>query len=114
MIEAKVERVFVEKFKNALKPFGVQVVGTWDVSILNECVEATPKAEEEAGTSGVLVVKIQPRQYATPTVPDATLNGAISLSIRADVDWSGKTYLDVCDIVVKEMEKLQQCYHSTH
>ena len=39
-------------------------------------------------------MKIQPRQYATPTVPDMTLNGALSLSVRGEIDFDGKIYLE--------------------
>lgn len=72
------------------------------------------KSEEDAGTDGVLVVKISPRQYATPTVPTTTLQGAISLSVRGDVDFNGSTYIDVVSRIMGEMEKLQKCYCRTH
>lgn len=59
-------------------------------------------------------MKIFPREYATPTVPTCTIRGSISLSLRADVDFSGNTYLDVCEAIMNEMERLQKCAHQTH
>lgn len=109
MIESKLESIFVGKLKKRLENKNIQVVGTWDVTSFNDV-----KSEEDAGTTGVLVVKISPRQYATPTVPTTTIQGAISLSVRGDVDFNGSIYLDVVSTILSEMEKLQKCYCSTH
>ncbi len=111
LIEAEIEKIFVEKFQKALERYNIQVVGSWDIKRLTD---ENVKGEEEANVNGVLAVKISPRQYATPTVPDTTINGAISLSVRADVDWSGEMYLGVVAEIMTELEKLQECYCSTH
>ena len=109
MIESKLEKLFVDKFKAVCNDYGLQIIGTLQPTTFGEL-----KAEEEKGSSGVLVVKIFPREYATPTVPTCTIRGSISLSLRADVDFSGNTYLDVCEAIMNEMERLQKCAHQTH
>jgi len=109
MIESKIETIFVKRLKCRLEKLNIQVVGTWDVGSLTE-----NKGEEDAGATGVLVVKIQPRQYATPTVPNMTLNGALSLSVRGEIDFDGKIYLEAVKQILDEMEMLQKCYHDTH
>lgn len=111
LLEAEIEKIFVGRFKKMLEPFNIQVAGSWDVKNLTD---GQSKGEEEPDVNGVLVVKISPRQYATPTVPDCTINGALSLSVRGDVDWTGETYLGVVAEIMTELEKLQECYCSTH
>lgn len=109
MIEAKLEKIFVERLKAELDGMGIQVCGTWDVASLDDV-----KAEEDEDAVGVLVVKTSPRQYRTPTVPDATINGGISLTVRGDVDYNGQVYLNAVQKIMREMERLQKCWHDAH
>ena len=108
MIEATLERLFVKRFEKVLEGLGVQVVGT-----LQPAMQDMVKGEEEGGM-GVLVVKVQPRSYDTPTIPTCRINCALSLSLRADLDYNGKTYFDVCSMLVNEMERLQKCLSDVH
>lgn len=109
MIECELEKLFVDKFKEVCKDFNLQIIGTLQTTTFEQL-----KAEEENGSSGVLVVKIFPREYATPTVPTCTIRGSISLSLRADIDFNGKTYLQVCSAIMDEMERLQKCACQVH
>lgn len=108
MIEQKVEKLVVERFERlfAEKNFDIQVIGSMQPSTVE-------KAEEDGGT-GVLAVKVQPREYETPTVPTCRLNGVLSLQVRADADFGGGTFLDVCDVVMDELEDLQKCLYDVH
>lgn len=99
MIEANIEKRVVEKFKELLETNhinGVQVVGSYDISEI--------KATQEAGMTSYLTVKTDPRSYGSPTLPETTLDIGFTLVVRADVDYNGKTYLDLCDILMKQME----------
>lgn len=105
MIEQKIEKIMVERFDKMLKEYGVGVYGTLQPSFL--------KASEGLDT-GVLVVKVSPREYDTPMVPSCKLNCTLSLSLRADIDFSGKSYLEITDMVVEELEKFQKCLNDVH
>lgn len=99
MIEADIEKRVVEKFKELFAANGidnVQVSGSFDISDI--------KATQEAGKTSYLVVKVDPRSYGSPTLPETTLDIGFNLIVRADVDFNGKTYLDLCDILMTQME----------
>lgn len=65
----------------------------------------------EDGTKiGAVVVKVFPRSYDTPTVADGQFNVQISLTMRADVDITGKGYLDVTDVISSITHKWQKSY----
>ncbi len=64
--------------------------------------------------NGILVVKVRPREYDSPMIPTCKFNCALSLSLRADYDYNGHTYLDVCELIMDEMERLQKCLDDVH
>lgn len=105
MIEQKIEKIMVERFEKIVGKYGVGVYGTLQQSFL--------KASEGLDT-GVLVVKVSPREYDTPMVPSCRLNCTLSLSLRADIDFSGKNYLEITDMLVEELEKFQKCLEDVH
>lgn len=107
MIEQKVEKKLVERFTELLSGFDIQIYGTLQPSIFL-------KGEQEQDMAGTLVVKVSPREYETPTVPTCQLSCAVALDLRADIDYSGRTYLEVCDIILGELEQLQKCLADVH
>lgn len=107
MTEQKIEKLMVERFEEILEGTGIQVIGTLQPTLLE-------KAEEESSKMGVVVVKVSPREYETPTVPTCRMNCAISVSLRADKDFNGRTYLEVCDTIINELERFQKCLHDVH
>ena len=109
MIEADIEKRVVEKFKELFTENGidnVQVSGSFDISDI--------KATQESGKTSYLVVKVDPRSYGSPTLPETTLDIGFNLIVRADVDFNGKTYLDLCDILMTQMEIWQKCMNEAH
>ena len=62
----------------------------------------------------VVVVKISPRAYQTPTTPICQIEGTVSLVVKADVDFNGHTYLDVCDSLMTQFEIWQKCLEDAH
>lgn len=105
MIEQKIEKIMVDRFAQMVEKFGVKVYGTLQSSFL--------KGSEGADT-GVLVLKVSPREYETPTVPACKLNCTLTLSLRADIDFQGKDYLEITDMIVEELEKFQKCLCDVH
>lgn len=43
--------------------------------------------------AGILTVKVYPRQYETPTIPDGSMQVDVGLVSRTDVDWQGTGWL---------------------
>jgi len=109
MIEAKIEKAFVDRLKKVLEQYNIQVVGTLQPTLFDEV-----KAEETKGAVGILAVKVSPREYATSTIPTCQIRGGLSLNLRADVDYSGKNYIEVCDIIMNQMERFQKCLPEVH
>lgn len=82
MTEQKIERIVIEQLSAALEGAGVrgvQAIGAWQAEDGDGL-----KAFESGRASGVLGVKASPRQYETPTVPDAAIQVDVSLTVRAD------------------------------
>ena len=108
MIEQKLEKVMVDRLEELLDGYSIQVCGTLQPSMFDV------KGEEEDGKKGVLVVKFSPREYTSPMTPECQLNCALSFTLRADVDYNGKNYLEVCDLIMNELEKFQKCLYDVH
>lgn len=70
MLEKDLEQKVIDKIESAFETGeidGMQVVGAW------QTVDAGYlKAHEDIG-EGIVTVKVYPRQYATPTIADASL-----------------------------------------
>ena len=97
MTEQQVERRIMDKIAAALDAAavtGVRVFGAWQVADAGEA-----KAVEKPGWRGLLSVKVAPREYATPTVPHATLDVSVALDMRAESDARGATRLAAAEAV---------------
>lgn len=103
MIEYEIEKNIVEEMQKNLDKYKVQVIGTWSI----------PKIEE-SDKEGVLVIKVSPRNYETPTTPYMTLDCMLSLTIRADIDVEATNYLNASSAIIDVLEKYQKCECSTH
>lgn len=108
LIEQQIEKQAVQKIEAILSQgnFGsFQVYGT----LQPETLKAV-----EGDADIVVVVKIQPRAYQTATTPICQIEGTVSLVVRADVDYNGHTYLDVCDSMMTQFETWQKCLDDAH
>lgn len=108
MIEADLEKIIIDNFKNVLKDYDTQIYGTWQTT------DVENKSEEEDGVESVLTVKALPRSYDTPTVPYASMSFQIALVVRSDVDFNGKDYIGITDLVSTKMQEWQKSYGAYH
>ena len=110
MTEQKIEKIVIDKFKSAFEEHDmndVQLVGTWQVA-----EEGSIKAFEDKAATGILAVKVYPRTYETPTIPDGQFQVDISLIVRADMDTTGQGYLAMTQIVSDILHSWQKSYAS--
>ena len=108
MTEQKIEKIVIDKISTALETAeisGIQFLGAWQ-----SVDDGDVKALEDGTKIGAVVVKVFPRSYDTPTVADGQFNVQISLTMRADVDITGKGYLDVTDVISSITHKWQKSY----
>ena len=104
MIEADLEKIIINNFKNVLKDYDTQIYGTWQATDIEN------KSEEENGVESVLTVKALPRSYDTPTIPYASMSFQIALVVRSDVDFNGKDYIGITELVSMKMQEWQKSY----
>lgn len=93
MIEQSIEARVLAKIQDSLSALGidnVRLVGQL------EAVEGV-KGLEDADDQIIIVAKSSPRSYSTPTIPTCTINVDVNALVRADIDYSGRNYLDVTD-----------------
>lgn len=68
MTEQKIEKIVIDKLKDAFASAnadGVQFVGVWQAA-----EDGNVKALEDGTSTSILAVKVYPRTYETPTIPD--------------------------------------------
>ena len=97
MTEQLVEKRIMEQIETALTLSGVEgvkVYGAWQPADAGAV-----KAVETADALGLVSVKVSPREYATPTVPHATLATTVAFSMRAEADPTGAKRLAVADAI---------------
>ena len=108
MTEQKIEKIILDKFEAAFQTAGIdniQLIGAWQPSS-----DGDIKALEEGTKTGVLGVKVYPRTYETPTIPDGTFQVDISLTVRAEVDSTGQDYLKITEVVSNVLHAWQKAY----
>lgn len=91
MIEKELEEGIISRFECALSASGIeriQVTGTWQPSS-----DGAVKGLEDGTSSGIVAVKVLPRQYETPTIPDGSVQVEVQLIMRSDSDPTGTAYL---------------------
>lgn len=108
MTEQKIEKIVIDKFESALSAVGgemLQFIGAWQPA-----EEGEVKALEDGTKLGAVAVKVLPRIYDTPTIPDGQIQVQVSLTMRADVDVNGKSYLDVTEALQSVTHRWQKSY----
>ena len=108
MTEQKIEKIVLDKFDAAFQEAGInniQLIGAWQPA-----QDGDLKAIEEGTKTGMLGVKVYPRTYDTPTIPDGVFNVDISLTIRAEVDNKGVDYLATTELVSNILHAWQKSY----
>lgn len=103
MTEQKIEKKVIEKFGKIFLQ-NIQIIGSWDTPVL------ISKGEELKSTDGILFIKVNPRLYRTPTVPDAEITVELTLSVRCENDVKGLKYLSLCEQLVRPLQRWQQTY----
>ena len=84
---------------------GIQLIGAWQST-----TDEQLKAYEDGRAIGVLGVKVYPRQYETPTIPDGSMQVDVSLTIRAEVDTKGMTWLSATEAIQSTLQTWQRSY----
>lgn len=108
MTEQKIEKIVIDKFKTAFETANIndiQLIGVW-----SSVSDGELKSFEEAQSTGILGVKVYPRTYETPTIPDGTFQIDIALTIRAEVDSTGKDYFAATQVVSDVLHAWQKSY----
>ena len=83
----------------------IRIVGNWQPS-----QEGMIKGLEDGSDVGIVTVKVMPRQYETPTIPDGSMQVEVTLVMRSDADPTGQSYLTVTDVVQSVMHEWQKCF----
>ena len=87
----------------------VQVTGTWQPSS-----DGAVKGLEDGSSVGVVAVKVLPRQYETPTIPDGSVQVEVQLVMRSDSDPTGKDYLQTTETIQGAMQLWQRDFGLYH
>lgn len=103
MLEQNIETIIKTEISTALTENHINTIkifGCWDVD--------SDKCTEEKEYDGMLYVKAHPPYYDTPTIPDGIIQVDLALTIRADIDINGATYMDISDIISRTLYNWQK------
>ena len=109
IIEQEIEKRIVEAIGRALDGngiHGIQVTGSLQTGLI--------KAVEDGECSGLIVVKVKPRSYQTPTTPECQIPVSVVFTSRADVDYDGKSYIGVSGVLLDIFTQWQRCLDDVH
>lgn len=109
MIEKDIEEKIIETLKTLVGDDTIQYLGGWSTG-----GEYELKDEEEDEKVGYITVKVSPRFYEMPTIPQCTINIKVGMVVRSDIDYNGKTYLDLVECLMGKFEKWQKCLSDAH
>ena len=59
-----------------------------------------------------MTVKVFPRQYATPTIADASLQIEVNLIVRSDIDVDGRGFIEIVEVLAALFQKWQHNYEN--
>lgn len=104
MTEQKIEQKIITRLTTELSQYNIQIIGSW------QATAGTLKSVQTDTSNGTLIVKVLPRSYQTPTVPDANIVVELALTVRADLDKDGCNYLSITDKLVTPLQRWQQNY----
>lgn len=108
MTEKKIEDILIEKIKTAIDDDSIQIIGSWTT------LDNIRKAVEDGEKSGYISVKTYPRAYESYTNPECTINVELTVNIRADIDYDGKTYLDMSEKILNVLYHYQKTYDNVY
>lgn len=106
MIEQKIEKIVIDKIDAALKAADVtsfQIVGAWQTAVGDEQL----KALEDSHAENFIGIKVSPRQYETPTIPDGSFLVSLSLATRAEMDKQGANWLAATEVISNLLQSWQ-------
>lgn len=110
MIEKELEDIIIDKLTTNLSAYpNIKIIGAWQTAD-----EGEVKGLDDDESEGIVAVKVNPRQYETPTIPDAEVGANVTLVVRADVDKTGINYLDVTDIISSTLHEYQKSFFDYH
>lgn len=110
IIEQEIEKRISDTISQALADNnidGIQVTGSLQTT---EII----KAVEKENCSGMIIVKVKPRRYQTPTTPECEIPVSIVFTSRADVDYNGKSYMTVFGVLLDTFNQWQRCLDDVH
>lgn len=111
IIEQELEKRILNAIQDKLTEnniTGIQLSGSLQTE------ENNIKAKENGSSTGYLIVKVNPRQYSSPTIPECEIPISVALTVRSDIDFDGKTYMDVFGVLISIFEQWQKCLSDVH
>ena len=105
MIERDLEKTIIDAFKDSLNEENIQYIGAWQPDNI--------KGFENSNDESYITVKVQPRNYDSPTIPTAQFTVSLTLTTRAEIDITGDNYLKLAERIADKLsqwqDSLQQC-----
>ena len=110
IIEQELEKRISDTISQALTDNnidGIQVTGSLQTTNIIKSVE-------KGNCSGLIVVKVKPRRYQTPTTPECEIPVYVVFTSRSDVDYNGKSYMNVFGVLLDIFNQWQRCLDDVH
>lgn len=107
MIEQSIEARIIEQISAAIKAADIHDVAVWGAWQVDDA-----KAIETADYNGIVTVKVAPREYATPTIPHATFQATVAISVRAETDATSVLRLALADVVSARLFSWQDSFEA--
>ena len=101
MIEQKIEKKVIDVLTTTLNDGNIQIIGAWQPDF------GGLKSMQEYNSDAIITIKAYPRTYETPTIPYATFQVDVSLTMRADVDAGGVSYLETTKKISDVLQEWQ-------
>lgn len=68
------------------------------------------KGQECSDKSAYITVRVNPREYDTPTIPDAQIQVQLSLTVLADSDCFGDQYMVLTELMTNMLQEFQNSH----
>lgn len=106
MIEQEIEKRVIDELSDAVDDNKIQFIGLWQKN------DNGLKSFEDYSSYGIVTVKVYPRTYETPTIPYANFQVDIGLTMRAEIDSSGLSYLSTTEKISNLLQNWQNDFQS--
>lgn len=107
MIEREIEDKVVAAVRGCFDGFEfadkIQILTAW-------ADQDKLKGQEEADKIGYVVVRVNPREYDTPTIPDAKMQVELDLIVMADSDCFGRHYIELAERISNVLQRCQNSH----